>query len=127
MSSREMKKERKALGQKNGEEAPEVLETTKVLSKTDIERQKNLSRAQSIQIKKNDLVKDVLTRVNGEFTTEQRRLFELYLFEDKSPEETMRELRRGKKEEEQIPPDEFYRLVEKTTREMKKYISNFTF
>ena len=113
MSSREKKEERKALEQKKVEKKPEVL------SKIDIERQKNLSRAQSIQRKKNDLVKEVLTRTNGEFTGEQRKLFELYLFEDKSPEETMCELR--------LPSDEFYRLVEQTTKEMRKYNPNFAF
>ncbi len=73
------------------------------------------------------MVEDVLARTNGEFNGEQRRLFQLYLFEDKSPEETMRELRPGKKVEECIPPDEFYRLVEKTAREMRKYIPTFNF
>lgn len=113
MSSRERKEKRKALEQKGVEKRSEVL------SKIDIERQKNLSRAQSIQTKKNDLVRGVLIRTNGEFTGGQRRLFELYLFEDRSPEETMFELK--------LPSDEFYRLVEQTTKKMREHIKNFNF
>lgn len=126
MSSSAKKKERKekrererAEEQKKGETTSEVRETPKVLSKIDIERQKNLSRAETIRTRKNDMVREVLLRTNGDFTGEQRKLFELYLFEDKSPEETMGELN--------LPSDEFYRLVEKTVKKMGEYIRGFNF
>jgi len=125
MPSRKEKRRGKALGQKKTTES--LQKTPKVLSKIDIERQKNLARTQSVQTRKNDMVREVLLHTNGEFTEDQRRLFELYLFEDRSPEETMCELRPGKKPEDQIPPDEFYRLVEETGKKMKEYIKDFTF
>lgn len=117
---RKEKRERERVEeQKKGEIAPEAQEAPKVLSKIDIERQKNFSLAETMRIKRNDMVRDVLLRTNGEFTGEQRKLFELYLFEDRSPEDTMRELN--------LPLDEFYRLVEKTMKEMRKYIRDFNF
>ncbi|MEW6617338.1 MAG: hypothetical protein AB1333_02875 [Patescibacteria group bacterium] len=117
---RKEKREReKAQEQKKTEMAPGVQEAPKVLSKIDIERQKNLSRAETIRTRRNDMVREVLLRTNGEFTGEQRKLFDLYLFEDRSPEDTMRELN--------LPSDEFYRLVEQTMKEMRKHIRDFNF
>ena len=105
--------------QKKGERTPEVEGAPKVLSQIDIEREKNLSRAETIRTRKNNMVKDILLRTNGEFTVQQRKLFDLYLFEDRSPEDTMRELN--------LPSDEFYRLVEQTMKEMRRHIRDFNF
>lgn len=87
--------------------------------KIDVERKENSSRVCALQARKHEMVKEVLARTNGAFTTQERKLFESYLFEDKSSEEVMREL--------SIPSDEFYRLVERTTQKMKEYIGNFVF
>lgn len=124
MSSKKRREERKAREQKN------IAEQPKTLSSIDIERQKNLSRKNAAEIKKNDMVREVLTRTNGEFTGEQRKLFELYLFEDKSAEETMRGLGTQKDERgEPIPvsANYFYRLVEQTMKKMREHIKNFNF
>ncbi len=119
MSSKK-RKERRAL--KNHNKADEGTEKNSPL---DIEKKKKSVFVHAQEQKKIEMVKDVLARTDGAFSHEERKLLDLYLFQDKSAEETMRQLLGSEKK--RISPTEFYRLVEIVQKKMRVYISNFMF
>ena len=115
--NRDMRKEERK--KKKQTEKKENPEEKKEPTQLDRERELNSSRYQSAREKKNEEIRNVLANTNGEFTENEKKLFEIYVFQDKEQEETMRILN--------VTPDEFWKLVRTANEKMRVHIRNFNF
>lgn len=98
---------------------PEVKRTSECSPKIEKLRQRNSDMCETARMRKIEEIKKIFANTNGAFTEKEKKLFEVYLFEDKEPEEAMLILG--------LSPDEFWRFVYSSVDKMKKHIRNFTF
>jgi DNA-directed RNA polymerase specialized sigma subunit len=97
----------------------EVKSTSECSPKIEKLRQRNSDIYETARTRKIEEIKKIFANTNGEFTEKEKKLFDVYLFEDKEPEEVMVILG--------LSPDEFWRFVYSSVNKMKKHIRNFTF
>lgn len=81
------------------------------------EQSKNEKLCNIIRERKIREVMDVLSSTNGEFTKDERRLIELYFIEDREEKDVMESLQKS--------PDQFWKLVDSSSKKIRVYIRNF--
>lgn len=113
--SKDIRKEKRK--ERNKGEKKENPEEKKPPTELDKIREQNSIRYQSARKKKNEEIKKILANTNGEFTEKEKEFFNIYVIEDKEPEEAMRILK--------TPPDEFWKLVRAANEKMRIHIRNF--